>query len=215
MTITQHQHQRQAQRRCVEHAPPAPPLSLVEVSAPRQEQPSASGEAKRPWPLRHLMVIGLAILAVVAMAIVIPLTVITAKAPSIAVGQPLVFSGNGGLRASVAVLSVAKSAHPNVTTISEPAKNGVYALADISISVNSGSYRFDPLYFTYQAANGRTYNAFDGNAWWAAYSSALTLSAGHSTHVKLTFDVPAAGRDIQFTYPLGHVVGQWNLAVTR
>jgi len=198
---------------------PLPPLPLS------PEEPRAHGqrhlriyrEVKRPWPLRHPIVLGLMILAIIALSIAIPLAVNngkanTLKAPVVAVGQPLVITGNGGLRANVTVRSVTQSTHPYGTTNSEPPANGAYAVADISISVKAGSYRFEPLYFIYQSADGRTYRAFGGNAWSATYSSAGTLSSGQSNRYYVTFDVASPGRDIQVTDPLGTVVGRWNLS---
>lgn len=205
---------RQGAPTTLERVPPLLPLSPEQSRALRKREPSPPPKkAKRAWPFRHLVLVGLGILAVIAAAIAVPLatsSVVPSK-PVVAVGQPLVITGNG-LQAKVTVLSVTQSVHPYLTAVSIPPENGTYAVVTASISVKAGSYRWDPLYFTYQAANGRTYKAFDGNAWWAAYSPANVLSAGQSIRVQITFDVPAVGRDIQLTYPLGTVVGQWNWA---
>ena len=106
---------------------------------------------------------------------------------SVAVGQPLELSG-AGLEATVTVLSVADHAHAT-GPIGQPALNGQYAVADVSIKVAAGHYTYSAAYFN-QAANGRTYSWTDGRGTTAGYEPGITfgsLGAGESKFGFITF----------------------------
>lgn len=129
-----------------------------------------------------------------------------------AVGQAVAITGREGLAATVTVVTLTTfKAGPGA--IAQPPKNGSFAVAYVLISATGGTYNFNPLYIKYQAEDGTTYGALDGNSAMAGFEpglSAGTLTAGQKTRGKVAFDVPAGGHGlIQMTDPLGGVVAQW------
>jgi hypothetical protein len=217
-------------------ATPPPPVSNKQVRAEARAA-KAARKAQRPWLVRHWLLSSLGVIVLIIIvagaassggASKAPITGQQAsKAPSstgasssaprsdvASVGQTLSITGNDGLKATVTVVSLHGYTTPHDTTIGEAPANGSYQVADVSIKVNSGQYDFNPLYFKYQAANDQTYNAFDGHAMTAGFQPMLdagTLNPGQTTRGYVVLDVPAGGKDIQLTDPLGSVIGQWNL----
>lgn len=217
--------------------PPPPPMSREDARAAAKAA-KAYQKAQRPWPLRHWALASVGAVVVIVIVVVAAISFggggggkapitgqqaktgangsTTQKQPSNAasVGQTLTITGNDALKASVTVLSVKGFTAPSDKAIGQLPANGSYQVADISIKVDSGQYNFNPLYFKYQAANGQTFDAFDGNAFMAGFEPMLdsgTLNSGQTTRGNVVFDVPAGGKDIQIADPLGTVVGQWNL----
>ena len=130
------------------------------------------------------------------------------------VGDQCIYTDDSGARAVVTLISVTDSSQPKDASTGEAPQNGNFATCDVSIQVTAGSYDFNPLDFYYQAPDGRTYDAFEGNAIWAGFDPQLesgTLSAGQHTRGYVTFDVPigTSGADIQLEDAGSNVVFQW------
>ena len=129
------------------------------------------------------------------------------------VGHALTITGDGGLAASVTVVSV-KTATAGTGPLAEAPQNGVYVIADVLIEVTGGTYDFNPLYFHFQASDGTTYDGFDGNGMTAGFEPMLgsgTLAAGQRTRGVVVFDVPAPHGEIVLSEPLGAQLGGWTL----
>jgi hypothetical protein len=137
----------------------------------------------------------------------------SAAASNAALGQAIHVTGDSGLSADVTVEKVTY-ATSGQGPIAQPPANGVYAVADVLITVAGGDYSFNPFYFKYQTSDGTTTDAFSGNSLTAGFDPALssgTLHAGQQTRGNIVFDVKSKGGVMQVTDPLFSVVGQWTL----
>lgn len=126
-------------------------------------------------------------------------------------------SADGNDKTTVRLVSVRDYTKPRDATLGQAPAHGEYAVCDMSVQVLSGSLSVNPLYFAYQAPNGRTYDMTDGNAWTSGYNDpqldTVTLSAGQHTRGYVVFDVPrgSTGADLQMKDGLSSdVVAQWN-----
>lgn len=143
----------------------------------------------------------------------------SATAQNLAIGKTLHVTSNAignAVSASTAFITVesVKFALSPTTDIGMGPKNGVYAVADVLIQVDSGQYSFNPLYVKYQEPDGTTYDMTSGSAMFAGFDPALgmaSLSAGQKSRGNVAFDVKTRGGLIQLTDPLGAVIGQWTV----
>jgi hypothetical protein len=128
------------------------------------------------------------------------------------VGQALLVTDASGLKAKVTPTSFATHKEGSGQFAEKP-KNGLFAVANVKIAVESGDYDFNPLYFKL-VISGDAYDAFDGNAMFSGFEPMLdagTLRAGQSTGGYVVFDVPGPRGVLQLTDPIGGVVGEWNV----
>jgi hypothetical protein len=108
------------------------------------------------------------------------------------VGERFDCTGANGERWSLQLVSVKDYVGPHGSMSLAPV-NGEYVVADISVIVTAGTYNANPLYFSYQTADARTYTMADGHAFDAEFKpsfQAMTLSAGQRLRGFVVFDVP-------------------------
>lgn len=137
----------------------------------------------------------------------------SATAQNLAIGAALHVTDSSNASAFVTVESV-KYSMEAIAAIGQGPKNGVYAIADVLVQDDAGTYNYNPLYVKYQEPDGTTYDFGSGNAAFAGFDPSLgsgSLSAGQKTRGNVAFDVKTKGGLIQVTDPLGAVLGQWTV----
>ena len=103
----------------------------------------------------------------------------------------LTSTDGGNLVATITVNSVTIHTGPGGQYNESPTK-GEYAVADVTVTVDSGSYDYSEDDFAFQEPDGTTYSMDDGNGLDSGYDPSLdfgTLPAGGSKRGNVVFDV--------------------------
>ena len=112
------------------------------------------------------------------------------------------------------VNSVTAHSTSNLDTTFNP-KNGVFAVANVTMKVKSGSYDYDELDWSYQVPDGNTYAAGDGNGDYAGYDPSIdsgTLPAGGLKRGNIAFDVSTVhGGKVIISDADGTELGYWTV----